>query len=138
MHVQRKDGTLWHAPFIPVEVINRFGSSMKVVALLDSGADTTVVPKDLADLLGLKEGPSVIESGGIGGQVKVKEAKLSFSIKGQREHYRLVVRCLVLQDENVDLPLLLGRNGFFEQFHITFKQGEEKIVLKKITPQRKC
>jgi len=30
----------------------------------------------------------------------------------------------------------LGRHGFFEQFNITFKQNEEKIVLKKISPKK--
>jgi hypothetical protein len=46
------------------------------------------------------------------------------------------VPALILQDPDADVPLLLGRHGFFENFHITFKQDEEKIVLKKINPRR--
>jgi len=107
---------------------------MEVIALIDSGADNTVVPKDLAELLGLKENVES-ETGGIGGKVKTKKSRLRFKIKNNRESYTLDVPVLVLQDKNADVPLLLGRHGFFEQFHITFKQDDEKIVLKKVSPK---
>jgi len=134
IHVPRADGTLRKAPFIPVFATNKFNRSIEVVALLDSGADNTVVPKDLADLLGLQVESTDIETGGIGGKVKVKKSRLRFALKGDRETYQLDVPALVLQDSSADVPLLLGRNGFFEQFHITFRQNEEKIILKKKSP----
>ncbi|MBU0627865.1 MAG: retropepsin-like domain-containing protein, partial [Nanoarchaeota archaeon] len=99
------------------------------------GADTTVVPKDLAELLDLKEEGIDSETAGIGGTVNVKKSRLKFKIKGNRESYSLNVPALILQDSNADVPLLLGRHGFFEHFHITFKQNEEKIILKKISPK---
>ena len=136
VRVPRPDGTLRKAPFIPIHVTNKFGKPMKIVALLDSGADDAVIPKDLADILGLKEGKVDVETGGIGGKVKVKKTRLRFRIKGDRENYSLDVPALILQDPNADVPLLLGRHGFFEQFHITFKQDEEKAILKKISPKR--
>ena len=136
VHIKRSDGTLRKAPFIPIIVRNKWGQLMRVVALLDSGADYTVVPKDLAELLGLTESEHQEETGGIGGKVSVKNSRLSFDIKKDREKHSLTVPVLVLQDNYSDVPLLLGRNGFFEEFHITFKQNEEKIVLKKITPKK--
>ena len=137
VHIPRPDGTLRKAPFIPVYTRNRFGKLMKVVALLDSGVDNTVIPKDLANLLGLREKTSKTETtAGIGGQVIVKKARFLFMVKGNREKYNMDVPALILQESGSDVPLLLGRNGFFENFHITFKQSEEKIILKKITPRR--
>ena len=135
IHVPRKDGTLRHAPFIPVIVRNKFEQVMKVVGLVDSGADTTVVPRDLADLLGMKENAASTETGGIGGKVKVKRSRLRFMLEGNRERYSLDVTALILQDNDNDVPLLLGRHGFFEHFHITFKQDEQKVVLKRINPK---
>ena len=135
VHVPREDGSLRQAPFIPILVTNKFGRIMKVIALLDSGADNTVIPKDLAEILGLKEGKIDTETSGIGGNVKVRKSRLHFKIKGERESYSLDVPVLVLQNPGSDVPLLLGRHGFFEHFHITFKQNEEKIVLKKISPK---
>ena len=135
VHVQRLDKTLWRAPFIPVHIHDANGRTIIVNALIDSGADTTVIPSDLAELLGLKQ-TEELETGGIGGKVKVKKTKLNFILKGEHERHSLLVPALVLQDANNSTPLLLGRNGFFEHFHITFKQDKEQMVLKKITPQR--
>jgi len=130
--VPRPDGTLRNAPYIPVWIRTKTGKLIDIAALIDSGADTTVIPKDLALLLGLKESRVESETGGIGGKVKVRESKLAFRIKGKRESYSLDVPVLVLQDNSIDVPLILGRHGFFEHFEITFKQVQGRIVLKKL------
>ena len=78
---------------------------MRVIALLDSGADTTVVPKDLAEVLGLHE-MEQSETGGIGGNVKVTKSRLQFKIQGNRESYPLDVPVLILQNPDADVPLL--------------------------------
>lgn len=134
VHIPREDGTLRRAPFIPIYTRNRLGKLIKVIALVDSGADDTVIPLNMAKILGLRQQEAEGETKGIGGKVKIKKTKFHFRIKGERESYPLEVDALVLQDEKMDTPLLLGRNGFFENFHITFRQDEEKIVLKKINP----
>ena len=137
VHIPRPDGTLRAAPFIPLTLRDSSDKQLRVIALLDSGADETVIPKDLAEVLGLKEQGDETDTGGIGGKVKVKKTRLSLRIGvGQRECYNLSIPALILQDKNQDVPLLLGRHGFFEHFHITFKQDEEKIVLTKINPRK--
>jgi len=132
VHVPRQDGTLRKAPFISIFVRTKENKLMRIVALLDSGADTTVVPKGLAEILGLKEKEESIETGGIGGKVKVKKSKMSFQISSSREKYSLVIPVLILQDNTEDVPLILGRQGFFENFHITFRQNQEKVTIKKV------
>ena len=86
-------------------------------------------------MLGMKENAASTETGGIGGKVKVKRSRLRFMLEGNRERYSLDVPALILQDNDNDVPLLLGRHGFFEHFHITFKQDEQKVVLKRINPK---
>jgi hypothetical protein len=137
VHIPRADGTLRKAPYIPIYVRNKSGRLIRVVALLDSGADNTVVPKDLALVLGLKEKETDTETGGIGGKVRVKESTLQLRVKNERERYSLTVPVLVMQDKSSDVPLLLGRNSFFENFDITFRQNEEKIILKKVSKKLK-
>ena len=131
VRVPRPDGSLRKAPYIPIVTRDSNNKLIQVIALLDSGADTTVTPKDLALLLGLKEDNTEIKTGGIGGSSIVKKTRFSFNIKNEHESYNLTIPALVLQNTDEDVPLLLGRNGFFEEFHITFKQTEEKVVLKK-------
>ncbi|MBU1201236.1 MAG: retroviral-like aspartic protease family protein [Nanoarchaeota archaeon] len=132
VHIPRPDKTLRKAPFIPIYVKNKFGKLMQVIALLDSGVDVTVVPKELAELIGLKEDSYYGHTAGIGGEVKVRNSTIKFTVKNEHEHHTLSIPALVLQDVDSDVPLLLGRNGFFENFHVTFRQNEEKIILKKI------
>ncbi len=135
IHVQRPDGTLKRAPYIIVYLRNKDGKLMKMVGLLDSGADNTVVPNDLAQILGLKEERnSDDETKGIGGKVKTTSSKLHLRIKNERENYSLDIPVLILKTDS-DIPLLLGRQGFFENFDITFKQNNEKVILKKVNPK---
>jgi len=116
------------APYIPILVHNKFGRMMKILALVDSGSDSAVLPNDMADLLelNLKE---ETETRGIGGMVKVRRTKFHFRIKNKRESYPLSVDALVTIG---NVPPILGRNGFFEHFHITFKQIEQRIIFKKV------
>src|SRR3989338_7162786 len=101
--VPRPDGTLRDAPYIPVYVHHSSGRLVKVVALIDSGADTAVVPKDLAIALGLRESSKTEDTGGIGGTVAVRRARLTLQIRGERERYALRIPVLVIQDENADV-----------------------------------
>lgn len=135
LHIPRADGTLRHAPYIPILLRTKFDKLVKVIALLDSGADETVLPYDLAELLGLTTQGEAFDTGGIGGSVKVKATRLPLTIEGKRESYHLNIRALILQEKEADIPLILGRHGFFEEFQITFKQDQEKIILKKVQPK---
>jgi len=136
VHVPRKDGTLRKAPFIPIYANTLDGKTIRIIALLDSGADTTVVPKEIAELLGLKELQKEMDTGGIGGKVKVKESRMQFWLDGQHEKHQMNIPVLIMQDINEDMPVILGRQGFFENFDIIFRQNEEKITLKKVQSKR--
>ncbi len=132
-HVPRPDGTLRKAPYMLIFVRDENNKLYRWIALVDSGADFSIISKDTALFLGLKEKKTgVTNTMGIGGPVKVKESKLTFQIKNEREKHSVTVPVLILQENKADVPIILGRNGFFEQFHITIRQNEEKVALKKI------
>lgn len=135
IHVPRSDGTLRHAPYLPISVRTKEGKLLTLTALLDSGADEAVIPYDLAIILGFKADDEELSTGGIGGSVRVRKTTLEFTIGKGRETHHLRVPALIMQDKDADIPLILGRHGFFEHFQITFKQDEEKIVLKKVEPK---
>jgi len=135
-HVKRKDGFLRKAPFIPIFLRDRNDKLYEFTGLIDSGADFTLIPKDLADFLGLKLGKGETTAG-IGGSAKVRNSKMNLTIKNQRERYNLEIPVLILMENYADVPILLGRNGFFDNFHINFRQDEEKITLKKVQPKEK-
>ena len=70
-------------PFIPILARTREGHFLKVSALVDSGADHTVVPKRIATLLGLTQG-NEIKTTGIGGSAKVKTSTFQFLLSSRR------------------------------------------------------
>ena len=105
--VPRDDGTLVDAPYIPVWIKDRHQRTREVLALIDSGADSCVLPNDMAEFLGLKQENEEQSTAGIGGPVKVRRSKLSLTVKNERERYDITVPVLVAQDTNIDIPLIL-------------------------------
>ncbi len=61
----------------------------------------------------------------------VVKSRITATIKGEAESHTLQLPVVVLKDESA-VPMLLGRKGFFDHFHITFKQNQETIILEKV------
>ena len=128
--VKRPDGTFVKTPSIPITLIGK--ENFDTIALLDSGADISAVPKSIAELLGLDLKGQIDYAYGIGGKVKSIETSISISVQKGHEHYNFILPIKVVLD-NYDFPILLGRAGFFDEFVITFDQENEKVLLKKRT-----
>jgi predicted aspartyl protease len=127
---RNESGRTWKAPFIPVYVRDKNGNNMIVQALIDSGADGVIIPKIMAEFFGLEEG-AISKSQGIGGVVTVKKSRITLTVNNENESYTLKLPARILQNEQSDIPMLLGRDVFFDHFHITFKQNEETIILER-------
>ena len=116
-------------PLIPITLKGRV--QVPFLALLDSGADMSAVSSSIATLLGLPLGKhTTIE--GVGGAAEVAETTLALTLSHRNERYDLdVPATVVLGAQGEALPILLGRKGFFDAFHTTFKEKERFIVLEK-------
>jgi hypothetical protein len=127
---KRPDGSEIKTPSIPIKI---FGSniSFDTFSLLDSGADISVIPKNLAELLGINIEGEKTSAFGIGGKVECVERKIIIYISKGHENYTLTIPVKVILG-NYSFPVLLGRQGFFEEFIIAFDQGLQKITLKKV------
>lgn len=90
---------------------------------IDSGADVTLIPFSLGELLGFKtEEEGIEEIGGIRGAVPVIYKKWEVKV-GERVLPILLAWALI---EGV--PPLLGRTDIFDFFQITFQQKKGKII----------
>ena len=90
---------------------------------IDSGADVTLIPLSLGELLGFKiENEKVEEIGGIRGAAPVIYKSWKVKI-GDRTLPVLIAWALI-----EEVPPLLGRADIFDFFNITFKQIEGKII----------
>jgi len=126
--VKRFDGSEIKAPMIPITLEGR--ERFETIALLDSGADVSAMPKDIAELLGLTLTNEEKQVYGIGGEIKAIQTKANISLGKGHEHYNFQMPVVVITG-SYNFPLILGRTGFFDQFVISFKQAFEKVTLKR-------
>ena len=128
--IKRSDNTETRTPSIPITLIGK-SIRFNTLSLIDSGADISVIPKDVAELLGLDLNKEKDSAYGIGGRVESIETNINITIEKGHESYNLQMPIKVILG-NYDFPILLGREGFFEEFVISFYQGERKVTLKKV------
>lgn len=119
-----------HAPMIPL-LLKGDKKAVSVLGLLDSGADFTVIPKDLAEYLGLDLSSKREKVRGIGSVLEAIPSKVIVVVQKGHEAYSLRVRCKVIESLDEDLPVLLGRIDFFQNFSITIDESGGTIKLKK-------
>lgn len=99
---------------------------------MDSGADVSMIPLSIAELLGLDlNEESKFQAFGIGGKVDALETKINITVQKGHENHKFQIPIKIILG-NYDLPILLGRLGFFDKFIISFNQSQEKISLKSV------
>ena len=91
-----------------------------VTMLIDTGADYTMLPRFLAEPLGvdLNRDCKVIETEGVGGKSKVFLKKTKIQAKIEQYARKIPVGFLA----HDYIPPLLGRQEFFETFKVTFEK----------------
>ncbi len=126
----------FHKEFAGREVVYRpriamrFLSSQTAIeafALLDSGADRTVIPQVFAELLGLFRGAAVTTTG-IGGTAEGYESQVDLELvdlSGQRE----VMEDVPIYVLNGFTDVVIGRNKLFDLFRVTLEQFNLHIGL---------
>lgn len=101
-----------------------------IMGMLDSGSDITIIPKEIAEVIGVEIIKENELSGITGVPVKAKEGKINIIFGKGRESYSFEIPVLIPEKEN--LNIIVGRMGFFNQFKITFNESERKIEFKKV------
>ena len=120
------------SPSIPISLKGEGNTTFQFIGLLDSGADVSVIPQDVAELLGLKLDGKREKVRGIGGWVDSVNEKINVTISKGHETYTFEVLVKVIlgsAEEIGDIPIILGREGFFDKFKIIFDQANERVAL---------
>jgi len=76
-------------PIIPLNIRMGDGSLVKVAGLLDSGSDVILIPKDIAEMLGIPLGKSTNEIDGVGGRVNVVKSSIMASLDDGHKTHRI-------------------------------------------------
>ncbi len=134
--IKRPDGTTTKGPWIPITLIGP-KNSLDTIALIDSGADFSVIPREFGEIMGVDFTRGEREkTKGVGGEVDTLRTAINVNIVRGHESYTFTLPIHIMLKEKTDVPPLIGRAKFFDEFKITFDQHNEKIILQKITPHR--
>jgi len=110
------------------DVTLKMKSERALKMLVDSGADFSLIPKQLGIDLGyeLAIGELVNQAEGVGGHVDYVLRQIEIQI----DTHTLTIPIAWIQTELCE-EIILGREVVFDLFDIEFKQAEEKILFKK-------
>lgn len=116
-------------PFIEVDLyyVDESKRTEGVMCLIDSGADYTVLPKDLGEQLGIdfSELEIVSPPEGIAGKIAVKCYVSPITIR----FFGTTITTEVIWIDKKNINPVIGRNGFFDVFDVYFKQSSDKITM---------
>lgn len=121
-----------YRPYIPVLIQYKKGSET-ALALLDSGADFTLIPRYIASNVGLSLKPNKMQPiSGVGGSINVykTQATLVFCIEDMPEITLKSVPVMVPEQSDFRYTLL-GRDSIFKEFIISFNEYEKKVIFEK-------
>ncbi len=127
--VKIKSGKVIYKPIVPLIIGAR--NNIHALAILDSGSDITIIPREIADEIGIEYGDYNEISGLTGLPIKSREAKIKIIFGKGHEIYSFTIPALVPSIKQ-DIPLIIGRAGFFNHFKITFIESEKRLEFKKI------
>ncbi len=111
-------------PVASVQFIDQNEQRLIAYMYVDSGADITLIPRELGETLGFRiAGDKIIEVGGLGeAKVPVIIKTVALLLDGKK------ITCRVAWALVEEVPPLLGRTDLFDLFKITFDQKEKKII----------
>lgn len=121
-------------PLIQVELVSET-ENLTTIGLLDSGATTSFIPYEIADILELlpEEAGQPINVETAGGKARffpIKLKRLSLLAGGRIFSDFRNLGVLVPTGQERDLPyVILGRDSVFNRFYITFKENIKKFIM---------
>lgn len=109
----------------PVAKIKLFGPNtiqLEQSFYIDSGADCSLIPFGVGEILGLKTKGRAQRIGGIGGFIEIFHSRVKMSI-GNFQFY-----CLLAWAQTERVPCLLGREDVFDHFNVLFNQKQKRVA----------
>ncbi len=112
-------------PAIPIIILSK-GKKIEIHAIIDSGSEVSLFDRELAKRLEIdyRLTKDIRYMGGVSGRLLVYVHQLEISVGNK------TFPCKIgFSDERTTSHNLLGRQGFFENFRITFDETNHKILL---------
>jgi len=115
-----------YRPVVEMHLRTREGEWFKISPYADSGADITILPRSVCEILGLRlqDGQENVVTGVSGEEIKIFIHKITIRIGGEEIEIRAGFA------EREDIPYLLGRTDILNRFNILF-ESDKVVFIKK-------
>jgi hypothetical protein len=128
--VPEQAGPLLYRPIVEIEIVGPKGR-LRELALIDSGADRSMLNKDIADIVGIDLTKATARRAiGITGATTVYLTEVELKLGGARGKMNIPVGFI----DSPYVSVLLGQHGFFDLHRITFEKHHHVF---RITPVKK-
>ena len=119
------DGRYTKRPVVEIELWNA-SHHRKFLALIDSGADQIMMPAAIAEAFGIDRAASARRTLLGVSMVPIEGfvAYLTIHVEHQEDPFDAPVVFI-----DTDIPILLGREGFFDQYRIKFEQDHDTFEI---------
>jgi hypothetical protein len=124
-------GQVIYRPKVEIRLSNG-EQKITLVMLIDSGADVSLIPSSIAEVLKLKISDRQ-ESKSASGDFRTGKSEVKMELRKGIKSYDLGVMPIMvaLDSDKTGSNMLLGRSNFFKKFDITFRENIFRILLKK-------
>jgi predicted aspartyl protease len=115
-----------YRPVVEMYLKTREGERFKVSPYADSGADITILPRSVCEILGLRlqDGQENVVTGVSGEEIKIFIHKITVGIGDEEFEIRAGFA------EREDIPYLLGRTDILNRFNILFERDKVVFIKK--------
>lgn len=116
---------------VPALIVTFIGpaGSFDTTCIVDSGADISIISKEMAEGLGLELTGATDFAYGVGGRVQTMNSHVTISFGNEHTRQRLAIPLKAIMDD-YQMPPLLGRKGFFEKYQVTIDEKKRRVELK--------
>lgn len=131
---QKIGESLWvNEPVIPVTFIGKEGIKLNFTAILDSGSDFVLIPKEVADALKLEYNTKDADSAReyAGEKFTTTNSKVRIRIEKGREKADIECLCAILISKDYQHEHIIFGSSFFEHFKIIFDFPKRKFEIRK-------
>ncbi|MDO8627661.1 MAG: aspartyl protease family protein [Candidatus Diapherotrites archaeon] len=127
---------IWvNEPIIPVTLIGSNDRKLNFTAVLDSGSDFILLPKDVAEALELEFDAKKQDKAKTyeGTELTTTLSKVKIEIRKGREQTNIECRCAILLSEKYQHEHIIFGSSFFDNFRINFDFPKRKFEIKNKT-----
>lgn len=105
---------------------------MRTTGLLDTGSTETMIPEGIARILGLEMKDSdKTDVTAVCGKTEGWQSKMRIIVEEKHRKHEIAIPACILKSEDLD-EIVIGREGFFEAFDITFMEKKKRVKLKPV------